>query len=61
MDTYLMYNKINAVTVETEFYLDNWTSDSLNINCLKSLHVSSGNLKVPSQNELINPHEYSVT
>lgn len=61
MDPYLICIKINIVTVETESYLDNWGSDFLNINYLKSFHVSSRDLKVPSQNELINPHEYSVT
>ena len=60
MDKYSMCSKINTVTFETEFYLDNWDSDSLKINYLKSFYVSSRDLKVPSQNELINPHEYSV-
>lgn len=60
MDKYSMYGKINTVTFETEFYLDNWDGDSLKINYLKSFYVSSRDLKVPSQNELINPHEYSV-
>lgn len=48
-------------SVETENYLGNWDSDLLKINYLKPFHVSSRNLKVPSQNEFINPNEYSVT
>lgn len=58
MDKYLICSKINTVTFETEFYLYNWNSDSLNY--LKSFYISSRDLKVPCQNELINPHEYSV-